>query len=124
MIESLLRNDDSLFQRTNIGVDVLCHLSRFCLTSCYFVFNGKYFIQNDGVAMGSSLGCIAANIYMSFFETMALKSSPVAPPSFWIRYVDDVLAIFKDSCQVIPFLDFPNSLRPSIRFTVETELDN
>ena len=63
---------------------------------------------------------------MSFFETMALRLSPVSdimPPFFWIRYVDDVLAIFSDADQVAPFLAFLNSLRPSIRFTVEMEVD-
>ena len=125
MIRDLLENDDTLHQRTNFSVEVLCDLSKFCLTSCYFVFNDKFFIQSDGVAMGRSLGCVVANIYMSFFETMALRLSPasdIMPPFFWIRYVDDVLAIFSDADQVAPFLAFLNSLRPSIRFTVEMEL--
>ena len=66
VIRDLLENDDTLHQRTNFSVEVLCDLSKFCLTSCYFVFNDKFFIQSDGVAMGSSLGCVVANIYVFF----------------------------------------------------------
>ena len=74
--------------------------------------------------MGSNLGSVVANTYMNFFEKMAFRSavsSSVTPPYFWIRYVDDVLGIFHDEEHIQPFLDFINTLRISIQFTLEIE---
>jgi hypothetical protein len=124
-VTNLLRNDSALAQRVNLDVDSLCSMIHFCLTSCYFVFDDHFFVQNDGVAMGSSLVCVVAGIYMSFFVDMALHqcrlSRVVIPPFFWVRYVDDVLAVFHDRREIQPFLDFINSLRTSIQFTSEVE---
>ena len=36
--------------------------------NCHFMFNGRLFHQIDGVAMGSPLGPLFANIFMSFHE--------------------------------------------------------
>ncbi len=35
---------------------------------CHFIFNGRIYQQIDGVAMGSPLGPLFANIFMSFHE--------------------------------------------------------
>ena len=37
------------------------------------------------------------------------------------RYIDDVIAVFEHESDVQPFVDFANSLRPRIKFTVEHE---
>ena len=36
--------------------------------NCHFIFNGHIYQQVDGVAMGSPLGPLFANIFMSFHE--------------------------------------------------------
>ena len=36
--------------------------------NCHFIFNGRLYQQVDGVAMGSPLGPLFANIFMSFHE--------------------------------------------------------
>ncbi len=36
--------------------------------NCHFIFNGRIYQQIDGVAMGSPLGPLFANIFMSFHE--------------------------------------------------------
>ena len=38
------------------------------------MFNGKMYDQVDGVAMGSPLGPVFANIFMSHFEQQALSN--------------------------------------------------
>ena len=36
--------------------------------NCHFIFNDRLYQQVDGVAMGSSLGSLFANIFMFFHE--------------------------------------------------------
>ena len=40
-------------------------------------------------------------------------------PQFYVRYVDDIFAVFSDSQDIDPFLFNINSLHPNIKFTVE-----
>ncbi|CAF0999626.1 unnamed protein product [Brachionus calyciflorus] len=49
------------------------HLLIVCTQESHFQFNGEYFDQTDGVAMGSPLGPLFANIFMSEF-TLILSS--------------------------------------------------
>ena len=75
VIENRLSSDDSLTERTNFEVEELISLLRFCLTKCYFVHQGRYFIQTGGVAMGGSVSVVVANIFMIHFESVALSSA-------------------------------------------------
>ena len=43
-------------------------LMRMAVTNVYFMCDGRWYIQTDGVAMGSSLAVILANIWMKSFE--------------------------------------------------------
>ena len=78
--------------------------------------------------MGSGVGCTVANLYMTFFEEMALNSAKrigIPQPGLWIRYVDDVFIIFRHGEEALKDLkSFLNSLRPSIKFTMEVEVRN
>jgi hypothetical protein len=125
VIEHRLVDDSSLRERTSWDVKTLCELISFCLTNCYFRFGSSFYVQKEGVAMGSSLGCTVAVVYMNFFESMALASASSAGlrvPDLWIRYVDDVLVLFRHSEEDLrTFFEFINSLRNSIKFTLETE---
>ena len=49
-------------------------LLEFCLTHTYFLFQGKYYEQVQGAAMGSPISPIIANIFMEEFEVKALQS--------------------------------------------------
>ena len=60
----------------------------------FFTFNNKFNIQVDGVAMGSDLGLILANILLSHHEENWLNKCPVEfKSSFYGRYVDDILVL-------------------------------
>ena len=61
----------------------------YCVHENHFCFEDKYYDQVDGVAMGSPLGPILANIFMSRFESKALSKYNGNHPLFYKRYVDD-----------------------------------
>ena len=90
-----------------------------------FLFNGEYYKQIDGVAMGSPLGPSLANAFLAKWETEWLNSCPSAfKPVFYRRYVDDTFVLFKSRDHVAPFMQFLNSQHPNIRFTCESEKEN
>ena len=86
-----------------------------------FIFNNKVYDQIDGVAMGSPLAPILANVFMRKFEENAILSYPGERPRYYRRYVDDSFLIFKSQNEVAPFFTYMNSLHPNIKFTMEKE---
>ena len=118
MIKEKLTNDTTLQQRTSMTIDHITTLLEFCLRSTSFVFQGQYYQQMEGTAMGSPLSPIVANIFMESFEQQALDTAP-HPPSLWKRYVDNTFVIQEEQHQE-EFLQHINSLDPNIRFTAET----
>ena len=63
----------------------------------FFTFNNKFYIQVDGVAMGSLLGPILANIFLSHREESWLNKCPKKfKPSFYRRCVD-IFVLFESS---------------------------
>ena len=62
----------------------------------HFMFNGKMYDQVDGVAMGSPLSPVLANIFMSHFEQQALSNYTGTKPLMYRRYVDVTFLIFEN----------------------------
>ena len=93
-------------------------------SSC-FLFNGVYYSQVDGVAMGSPLGPTLANLFLAYHEEQWLDNCPVQfKPTYYRRYVDDVFLMFQNKSHVLKFLRYMNSRHPNIKFTVEEEENN
>ena len=69
--------------------------------------------------MGSPVSAVVANLYMESFEELALESAP-SRPRLWKRYVDDTCCILRTG-DVDGLLNHLNSLRPTIKFTMELE---
>ena len=57
----------------------------FCLKTTQFAYNGTYYQQIFGTAMGSPVSAVIANMVMEDVEQTALATSPAK------RYVDDVI---------------------------------
>ena len=73
--------------------------------------------------MGSPVSAVVANLYMEYFEDLALSQAPDdCVPRIWKRYVDDTFCILKKDA-VQEHLSHLNSLRPTIRFSIEVERD-
>ena len=99
---------------------VLKVLLEFATKKSHFIFDGQYYDQVDGVAMGSPLGPVLANIFMRHFEEKWVLSNN-SRPSVWFRYVDDTFTLFESKHAAIRFLQFLNNCHANIKFTFEFE---
>ena len=94
-------------------------------TESFILFDGKYYRQLDGVAMGSPLGPTLANIFLSYHEQRWLSECPIScKPIYYKRYVDDIFVLFTNSSQIGEFQSYMNSRHASMNFTSEIEYDN
>ena len=84
------------------------------------MFNGDYYDQIDGVAMGSPLGPVLATIFMCHFEEKWVQNVKDCP-STWFRYVDDTFTFFESKASAERFLHYPNNRHANIKFTMEVE---
>ena len=90
-----------------------------------FLFNGRYYRQKDGVAMGSPLGPALANAFLCYHETKWLDECPLAfMPIFFARYVDDIFVLVRSKEHVAMLSQYLSSKHPNIRFTYEEEENN
>ena len=98
-------------------------LLNLAVKNCHFLFNGNFYDQIDGVAMGSPLGPLLANIFLSHrAEKIWLDNCPSeCKPVFYRRNVDDSFILFQSRNHVEPFLKFLNSQHPNIKFTCDVE---
>ena len=76
----------------------------------------------EGLAIGSLLLPVLVNIYMEYFEEMALASTSLKP-SMWLRYIDDTFILRPHQEDVQILQDPVNSIWPSVLFTMEKEQD-
>ena len=74
-----------------------------------------------GVAMCCSLAPILANLFLVHFEGIWLNELSCIKPSFYSRYVDDIIAVFNNQNGAEQFLNNLNSKHKNIKFTMETE---
>ena len=108
----------------NISFDVptITQLLQICVKNIQFIFNNKYYIQKDGVAMGSPLGPILANIYVGYIES--LNPHIDNDTFFFGRYVDDILVIAENAQVINQLKDSLNNVDRDIQFTTEFETNH
>ena len=116
IVKHRLQQDTTLPQRTSMSTPQIISLLEFCLTHTYFLFQGKYYEQVQGAAMGSPISPLIANIFMEEFDIKALQSFP-HPPSLWLSLGDDTFVINKAEHSQ-DLLQHINSQDPHIQFTV------
>ena len=79
-----------------------------CLRSTFFIFQGELCEQTCGVAMGSPLSPIIANLFMENFEQKYLSTTH-SKPEWWSRYVDDTFIIWAHGREeLVNFVDHLN----------------
>ena len=94
-------------------------------TESLILFNGSYFQQIDGVAMGSPLGPTLANIFLCYHEQNWLNNCPTEfKPLYYKRYVDDIFVLLPNSASLNKLQNYMNQQHPNMNFTTESEDDN
>ena len=108
------------FRHNTIGLekDEVMQLLKLVLENCVFTFQDKFSKQLHGTTMGSPCSPVVANIYMEYFENMALGPELPIPVKDWKRYVDDVFSIIPKGNRD-KMLQYLNSIDPHIKFTIE-----
>ena len=97
----------------------ILELLQLCLENNDFQFNGKWYLQTSGTAMGKKFAPNYANIDMAIFEEAALEKAKKKPLVFY-RFLDDIFMIWSHSKdEFMEFLDLLNSQRESIKFKHE-----
>ena len=76
----------------------LCQLIHLILESNAFTFNGAYYLQLQGTAMGTRMAPSYANLFMGKFEQQFLRTQDRVPLVWW-RYIDDVFAVWTHGVQ-------------------------
>ena len=108
--------------KTKLSRNEMKKLLQICTKEMHFSFNGAIYRQINGVAMGSPLGPVLANIFMVELEkTLVLQLQDEV--SLWYRYVDDTFSFIRKDC-VDNVLQVLNGFHDSIKFTFEKESDN
>ena len=105
----------------NITRKELKKLFLFATTKTHFIFNSKFYNQIDGVAMGSPLAPVLANIFMDFHKSKWLNEYNLNKPKYYLRYVDDTVAAFDNEQDSLNFLNFLNNRHPNIKFAIEKQ---
>ena len=77
-------------------------------SNTYLCFRKKFYRQIFGVAMGSPISVIVANLVMESIENKMLKDF-ASPPRIWLRYIDDTLVVLKKT-EVVAFHKFINNI--------------
>ena len=89
----------------------------------FFMFNNNFYTQVDGVAMGSPLGSILTNIFLSHHEENWLNECLIKfKLRFYRRYVDDIVVLFESSESADSFREYMSSKQQNINITVEKEI--
>jgi hypothetical protein len=84
-------------------------LFRHILTTSYITFNGQFYGQTDGVAMGSPLFPIIANFYVEDCQKAAHEFAPLKP-CCWFCCIGDTIIWQHGPDRLKVFLHHLNSI--------------
>jgi predicted GIY-YIG superfamily endonuclease len=102
----------------------LVDLVKFTLENTFFELEGEIYVQKSGLAMGSPISPLLADIFMEDFFEKFFKNFKIKLQLF-SKYVDDCICVY--NCKKIDeqkLLDQLNSKSQHIQFTIEKEEHN
>ena len=73
-------------------------IKRFATSSNYFWFEGEFYKQETGVAMGAKYAPSLANLFMAKWEEDVIYGVNVPELMLWARYIDDILLLWDGPC--------------------------
>ena len=87
----------------------------------HFVFNDKVYYQEHGVAMGSLLEFLLADIYLNDLKSKLKHILEENGVIYWKRFVDDCSVLIRKDADVSRLLDILNNFDSATQFTFEEE---
>lgn len=97
----------------------LLELLSLTLNNNDFEFDGKYFLQTCGTAMGKKYAPSLANMYLINFDFKAMNNFSIKP-LLYFRYLDDVFFIWVGTVeQLLEYENFLNTLTIGIKIKLE-----
>lgn len=110
------------------AIDELINLTRIVLKQNYFRFQNDFYVQKDGLAMGSPLSSILSEIFLNHIENEHLFSDTNRfreKITFYYRYVDDTIVLFNGNSRQLSLLcKYLCNMHKKIEFTLEEEKNN
>ena len=119
----------SLSSLSRSQIKEILTLLKLVLTNNCFSYNGKFYRQIRGTAMGTPCAPAYANIFMAFLWKTRIVPGLPSQPEWLKRFLDDFLALFQAHLCLKSLLAFLNSVHKTVKFTAtmglpSTELDN
>lgn len=126
VLEQNLRDNSNLLPK---AIDELIILTRTIIKQNYFQFNNEFYTQNEGLAMGSPLSGILAELFLNDLENKYLWNKDrnkvnkiVDKIIFYHRYVDDTILLFNGNARQLNILNnYLNKIHKNMQFTLEIE---
>ena len=82
-----------------------------------FEFDGEFYLQICGIAMGRKYAPSAANIYFRSFDNKAINDFHIKP-KLYSRFLDDIFGVWPGTREeLIQYQQFLNNLIPGIKVT-------
>lgn len=110
---------------TRPQINDVIKLTKVTINQNYFQYNNSFYIQEDGLPMGSPLSGLLADIYMNNLETTKILNETNPYKSkllYWYRYVDDILCLFEGTqIEAEELHKHINSLSSQIKFSKEIQ---
>ena len=92
---------------------------RLILQENSFQFNGENCLQTHGMAMGTKMAVVFANIFMSKVESEIISQSALKPLD-WKCYIDDIFSLWTITREnITQFIEQANNHHPTIKFLAE-----
>ncbi|XP_069971546.1 uncharacterized protein [Penaeus vannamei] len=95
-------------------------LIHLCVEFGPFEFRGREYEQIQGLAMGSPLSAVLAQLFMETLEADHYRII-VGRNVVWLRYVGDIPAVVPTKTNLPDLPHRLNAVHPSIQFTIEEE---
>jgi hypothetical protein len=103
---------------SDVDAQLYVRLVKLVMNQRWLEFEGKIYIQKEGLFIGNSLSPILAEVFMGNLEKKAQNEAWF--PRLWQRYVDDIFAIARKGTEA-EILSHLNGMHGAIRFTLEVE---
>ena len=114
--DKLYNNDDCINVRPPISKTVFIQIGKMALNNIVMLTHDGYYIQKHGLAMGSPLSSLLANIWLTKFDVRFHAMNT----KWFFRYVDDIFMTLQEDV-IEHTLDVINSWNKNLSFTHEIE---